>query len=324
MTPRILFGDSFDPTRNLAVEEALLLSGAAGPFLYLWQNAHTVVIGSGQNAWKECRTELLESEGGTLVRRTTGGGAVYHDMGNLNFSFVMPKDLYSVERQSQVIGQAIAAFGVKTGRSGRNDLVISDTQAKFSGNAFRIRQGAALHHGTILVNVDMEKLGRYLAPSQQKLRAKGVDSVRSRVENLTAHAPDLTIKDMMAALADAFRDQYGGEQVSIGEAVSEDTVSRLQSKYRSWDWTYGQTPRFDAQMETRFPWGGVELLLSLRRGTVDTATCYTDANDASLAGRVSEALQGSPYASGDLANRLAVSEQPEDRDIAAWLREQKF
>ena len=108
MTPRILFGDSNDPTRNLAVEEALLLNGAAGPFLYLWQNAHTVVIGSGQNAWTECRTELLTSQGGTLVRRTTGGGAVYHDLGNLNFSF---RGTSMIATQAQVIADAIGRFG---------------------------------------------------------------------------------------------------------------------------------------------------------------------------------------------------------------------
>lgn len=323
--PHILLGDATDPTRNLAVEEALLLSGAAGPFLYLWQNAHTVVIGSGQNAWKECRTELLRSEGGTLVRRTTGGGAVYHDLGNLNFSFVMPKSLYDVERQSQVIRQAVAAFGIQTERSGRNDLVIKETQAKFSGNAFRIRQDAALHHGTILVHVDMEKLGRYLAPSQQKLRAKGVESVRSRVENLTAHAPKMTIKDLTMALGEAFRAEYGdAQQAEIAQVVSEQSIAQLQQKYRSWEWNHGQTPRFDVQMETRFRWGGVELLLSLLRGVVHTAVCYTDAMDAGLADRVGRALVGSLYAPAALAERLMLSDIPEDRDIAVWLMQQEF
>ena len=139
----------FDSTVNLAIEEALLLSGAQAPALFLWQNAHTVVIGRGQNAWKECRSDLLREEGGTLVRRTTGGGAVYHDLGNLNFSFVMPKALYDVPRQLNVIRRAVKQFGVDTENSGRNDIVISGTGEKFSGNAFRHTQAASLHHGTI-------------------------------------------------------------------------------------------------------------------------------------------------------------------------------
>ncbi|HHX20874.1 MAG TPA: lipoate--protein ligase [Clostridiales bacterium] len=325
MTPRILFGDSNDPTRNLAVEEALLLNGAAGPFLYLWQNAHTVVIGSGQNAWKECRTELLTSQGGTLVRRTTGGGAVYHDLGNLNFSFVMPQDMYDVPTQAQVIADAIGRFGVVVERSGRNDLVIQKTQAKFSGNAFRMRQDAALHHGTILVNVDMDNLGRYLAPSRQKLQAKGVESVRSRVENLSVHAPHMTIPALKEALAQAFADTYGAsERVPIADVLAPTRVDELTQKYRSWEWTYGKTPRFDVQMETRFAWGGVELMLSLRRGTVEHATCFTDSMDADLGQRVASLLVGSVYEPAALSQRLADSDIPEDRDIAAWLAAQEL
>ena len=169
---RILTTHCTDPHKNLALEEVLLTTLPEDQaVLYLWQNRHTVVIGAGQNACAECRVGLLESEGGTLARRSSGGGAVYHDMGNLNFSFLVPRADYDVARQLKVILEAVRALGVEAEPSGRNDLTAGGR--KFSGNAFRILKDGALHHGTLLVNVDMGLIGRYLNVSKDKLRAKG-------------------------------------------------------------------------------------------------------------------------------------------------------
>ena len=314
-----------DPRQNLAIEEALLLSDPQCPTLFLWQNAHTVVIGRGQNAWKECRSQLLEEEGGTLVRRSTGGGAVYHDLGNLNFSFVMPKGLYDVPRQLNVIRGAVARFGIKTEASGRNDIVLKDSGAKFSGNAFRLTQTSALHHGTILMDVDMGKLGRYLQPSKAKLDAKGVQSVRARVGNLKELAPDITIEKLKAALFEAFREEYGpADLLAWEEKLNGDEVRELTAKYRDWDWTYGKTPRFDVTLETRFPWGGVELLLSLKNGIVQEARCFTDANDPELGDRVSHALTGSRFSQDGLVQDLRKSDRDEDRELAEWLAKEQI
>ncbi len=313
-----------DPTLNLAIEEALLLKEGLGPALFLWQNAHTVVIGRGQNAWKECRSQLLEEEGGTLVRRSTGGGAVYHDLGNLNFSFVMPKDVYDVSRQLKVIQRAVSHFGIQTEASGRNDIVLKDSGAKFSGNAFRNTQTRSLHHGTILMDVDMALLGRYLAPSKQKLESKGVQSVRARVGNLKELAPDITIKALKEALNQAFIAEYGpSAHQPWQEALSEGEVMKLAEKYRSWDWTFGKTPRFEITLENRFPWGGVELLLSLKNAVVQEVHCYSDANDPDLASRVEAALSGSPFTGLALAQRLKRSGKAEDMELAGWLQAQE-
>lgn len=314
-----------DPALNLAIEEALLLQESLGPALFLWQNAHTVVIGRGQNAWKECRSQLLEEEGGTLVRRSTGGGAVYHDLGNLNFSFVMPRALYDVGRQLKVIQKAVARFGIQTEASGRNDIVLADSGAKFSGNAFRNTQNRSLHHGTILMDVDLARLGRYLAPSRHKLEAKGVTSVRARVGNLKELAPDITIQALKEALNEAFVGEYGTALLRPWREVTDEVqVMELASKYRSWAWTYGKTPRFDISLEARFPWGGVELLLRLKNAMVQEAHCYSDANDPDLAARVQRALMGTPFTSGALSDRLRQSGKPEDQELADWLLTQEI
>lgn len=316
---------TFDPTLNLAIEESLLLAEDNVPSLFLWQNAHTVVIGRGQNAWKECRCDLLQEEGGTLVRRTTGGGAVYHDLGNLNFSFVMPKGLYDVTRQLEVIQKAVHSFGIEAEVSGRNDIVLTASGAKFSGNAFRYMPNSNLHHGTILYDVDMQNLGRYLMPSQEKLKAKGVESVRSRVENLAPRAEGMDIDSLKTALFDAFQDEYGrATHLEWNLELPREQVEALQGKYRSWDWTFGRTPEFDISFNRRFDWGQVELLLSMRHGNVHSAKCYTDANDPELGERISNSLLGSVFTSSALADALKRNGRPEDEDIAAWLAKQKI
>ena len=317
---RLYESASFDPTLNLAIEEALLLNYAQEPSLFLWQNAHTVVIGRGQNAWKECRVSKLEEDKGILVRRTTGGGAVYHDLGNLNFSFVMPKKIYDVTRQLNVIKKAVAQFGIGAELSGRNDIIIKDSGAKFSGNAFRKTKDSALHHGTILFDVDMQKLGLYLAPSAAKLKAKGVESVRSRVENLSIHAPKMSIDLLKKTLFTAFEDEYGqAEQLDWQSIIKEQDLISLQEKYQSWDWNFGHTPEFDVSFSNRFEWGEVELLLSLKRGLISRLVCFTDANDPDLAQRMMILLEGIAFKPTAILDVLKSAQSPEERDVVSWL-----
>ena len=195
--------EGFDPHRNLAIEQHLLESVLGGCcLLYLWRNERTVVIGRNQNAWAECRTALLSEEGGTLARRLSGGGAVYHDLGNLNFTFLMRTWDYDLARQLSVIRRACAVCGIETEISGRNDLLADGR--KFSGNAFYHHEGRSYHHGTLLVDVDGEAMKRYLSPSKAKLEAKGVESVRSRVVNLKELNPAIAVETLKAAMKTAF------------------------------------------------------------------------------------------------------------------------
>ena len=210
----------FDPYENLALEEALLHRVGEGELiLYLWQNERTVVIGRNQNPWKECRTALLSEEGGHLARRLSGGGAVFHDLGNLNFTFLMPAQDYDLPRQLTVIQRACRSLGIPAERSGRNDLLADGR--KFSGNAFYKHNGKAYHHGTLMVDVDLDRVQRYLSPSKAKLAAKGVESVRSRVVNLREFVPTLTVEQLadalIAALAEVYSEGTGNREQGTGD-----------------------------------------------------------------------------------------------------------
>ena len=302
----------------------LLSQGNVGATLYLWQNERTVVIGRNQNAWRECRAERLESEGGKLARRTTGGGAVFHDLGNLNFSLIVPRADYDLARQLSVVRNAVESFGIKTAFSGRNDLILAKTSAKFSGNAFRHEKNASLHHGTLLVGADMERLSRYLAPSPQKLAAKGVKSVLSRVENLSAHATDLTIEALSSALTRSFMAEYGDGETIAEDVFSARAIAEATERFSSRAWIYGRTPAFDATFSHRFDWGETELLLSVERGCVSAAKLYTDAMDASLAKRVEGALVGTPYDAVALSERLFSMGGAQETDLGVFLQDERL
>ena len=321
---RFLITDSVDPYENLALEELLFETQGEGATFYLWQNERTVVIGRNQNAWRECRVELLESEGGKLARRSSGGGAVFHDLGNLNFTFLLPKEHYDLVRQLGVIQKAAAKFGIETSFTGRNDLVLTPTGEKFSGNAFRFSNNVALHHGTILISADFSRLGRYLAPSQMKLESKGVKSVVSRVTNLGLQNPALTVETMKQALMEAFEEEYGAYEPHSWDLIDKEKLEQKRQTYASWDWKFGTTPAFNVSLENRFDFGCFELLMNVKNGIVESTTCYTDAMDASLAARVEAMLTGCNYGSGALCARLLTSGGEEERAIAAFLAQQTF
>lgn len=321
---RIIVTNSINPYENLALEELLFETQGDGATLYLWQNQHTVVVGRNQNAWRECRVELLESEGGFLARRSSGGGAVFHDLGNLNFTFLLPRDGYDLVRQLSVVQKAAARFGVGTEFTGRNDLVLSDTKAKFSGNAFRFSHGTALHHGTILISADMQKLSRYLAPSKMKLEAKGVKSVVSRVANLSEQNPEINVEKMKTALIEAFTEEYGNASPQGEDAVDLERLQSLKERYASWEWRFGNTPAFNVSFENRFEFGCLELLLNVKNGVIASAACYTDAMDDTLSHRLTELLSGCTYGKRQICDRLRTHGGPDERAVADWLEGQNF
>lgn len=295
---------SFDPFLNLAMEQHLLETVGGGCcLLYLWQNQNTVVIGRNQNPWAECRSSLLEAEGGHLARRLSGGGAVFHDLGNLNFTFLVPSSDYDLEKQQRVLLEACRAFGIPAELSGRNDLTADGR--KFSGNAFYHNGARSYHHGTLLVDVDGEKLARYLTPTKAKLETKGVASVRSRVVNLIELCPALTIDSLKKALIDAFERVYGLKSVPrILTDADRQRVTELRETYSSWAWRYGQRLPFTCRAQGRFPWGGVEIQLDVDQGTIRRAAVYSDDMDFAFPPALKTALTGCRFDRDALAARL--------------------
>ena len=292
--------DSTDPHRNLAVEQYLLETVPEDTcILYLWQNRRTVVIGRNQNAWKECRTTALEADGGFLARRLSGGGAVFHDMGNLNFTFLVNKPDYDLSRQMGVIVEACRQLGIPAERSGRNDVLCEGR--KFSGNAFYEHGGKSYHHGTLLVDVDMAAMSRYLNPSAAKLEAKGVASVRSRVVNLRELKPELTIDEMARRMEDAFQAVCGLTARRMEEdAFDRAYVDSLAQRNASWEWLYGRELDCTLRCGDRFAWGEVEICLHVEGGIVAQAAVYTDAMDWALAPAVRGALAGRRFRLEDM------------------------
>lgn len=313
-----------NPYENLALEKYLAeRAGEEEIILYLWQNRHTVVIGRNQNAWRECRTQELERDGGFLARRLSGGGAVYHDLGNLCFTFCVKAKNYDLRRQQSVIVEACRSLGIPAEISGRNDVLTGG--AKFSGNSFYSHEDYAFHNGTLLLHVDMENLGRYLNPSTAKLRSKGVASVRSRVVNLCELKPDLTASEMEGAMVAAFERVYGAKAEALSASdFDRERLSALTASFSAWEWNYGLKRPSTFTCEAKFPWGEITLELLVESGVCRGVTVFTDAMDAEFAEPLREALLGCRFTADDLCKRVRgapVSAEIAD-DLCRLLREQ--
>ena len=285
--------NTYNPYVNLSIEQTLFDNvDNETLILYLWQNQNTVVIGKNQNAFSECRAELLKEDDCTLARRTSGGGAVFHDLGNLNFTFICSTDNFDVSRHMQVIREACRLANIDTEISGRNDILANGR--KFSGNAFYNSRGRSYHHGTILVNADCERLSRYLTPPKAKLEAKGVKSVRSRVINLSEISPTLTCDTMKAHLLSAVNAVYSLPIEEIDE-INNEEVSALAKRFGEWEYVYGSPIPFNLTCGGRLTFGNTEIELCVKNGCINDLKLYTDALDHEIADKVRMALISLPF-----------------------------
>ena len=302
----VIYSRENDPRHNLALEEYLLKTVKPGQcILYLWQNQRTVVIGRNQNAENECRIQTLEGDGGHLVRRLSGGGAVYHDLGNLNFTFLVTQEDYDVARQTEVILRAVQLVGLRAEKNGRNDLTV-DGQ-KFSGHAYYRTGDQCYHHGTIMVDVDMAPLEKYLNVSPLKLQAKGVKSVRSRVANLRDYLPDLTISRLNQALVEAFGSVYGLPVTELRyEDLDQEAIAQGQARFSDPAWIYGDSRPLEVSREARFDWGILRLDYSQADGIITEAALWSDGLEADFLSRVPGLLRGCPLEAGPLRDKLTT------------------
>lgn len=331
---RLLISDSYDPWFNLAVEETLFRHlPATQRVLFLWRNADTVVIGRAQNPWKECNTARMEQDNVRLARRSSGGGAVFHDLGNTCFTFMAGKPEYDKSISTEIVINALRTLGIDAAASGRNDLEIDtpDGRRKISGSAYKETLDRGFHHGTLLLSADLTRLADYLNPDPKKLQAKGITSVRSRVANLSHLVPGLTHDQICASLSDAFFTHYG--ERAPAEHISPESLPDLPgfmdtfTRQSSWEWNFGQAPAFSHLLDHRFTWGGVELHFDVEKGAISRAQVFTDslipAPLETLVGR----LPGTAYRSEALvrACETVAAEYPDQadtlREVAAWLAE---
>lgn len=315
--------ETVDPYRNIAMEKTLTLHAQEGEcILYLWQNQHTVVIGRNQNAWQECRVRELQEDGGHLARRLSGGGAVYHDLGNLNFSFAVRKADYDVNRQSEVLRRAVEKLGIRGEKTGRNDFEVDGR--KFSGHAFFETGGCCCHHGTVMMDVDMEAMQKYLSVPGSKLRSKGVPSVRARVVNLKTLCPGITADCLSEAFIHAFEEEYElmVEPFDV-HALDMQEMNRTADELQSEAWLFPPRIPFTAVFERRYVWGGIQLELDVSANRIVRANCWSDAMEESLVRNFAELLPGCRYDGEALVERLrAVSAHEAETTADASLRQE--
>lgn len=304
-TLRVIRTDCTDPYVNLAAEEHLTMTAEEGVMtLFLWQNAHTVVIGKNQNPWRECDVEAIKRDGIYLARRMSGGGAVYHDMGNLNFTFIAKDGLFDVERQTDVILLACRLLGINASKTGRNDLTVDGK--KFSGHAYYSSHGYNYHHGTIMMDVAGDDLSKYLNVSKAKLESKGVESVRSRVTNLRGHVEEplksADIKTLITAMQDAMvraaSREYGSEAVT--EALPA-IPQELLDKYASEGWRLGTRIPFTKTIEHRFEWGGVEVQLGMKGEYIRKCRIYSDSLETEVFDVLEELVSDCRYDASEIS-----------------------
>ncbi|MCR4951065.1 MAG: lipoate--protein ligase [Solobacterium sp.] len=324
MTERlsVFLSDGFDPVRNLAAESALCdLVKEGEMILYLWQNDHTVVIGRNQNIWKECSLAVMEQDGITPVRRPSGGGAVWHDAGNLNYTFITHSENYSEDRQYAVLRRALQACGISAQQSGRNDLLVNGK--KISGSAYRHHDSVSFQHGTLLICCDVEKMMRYLRPSDAKLKANSVDSVRSRVMNLCEIRPDLTIREMRDQLIRAAEAEYG-MTAQIHEEIPSEVLRKYMDLYGSREWIYGRNSRFEKTYEKRFAWGSLSIEIHAEDGIIRELSVWSDALQTEIAEEIHKLLEGVPASAKQMAAALeTASENTMVSDVMNWLRQEE-
>ncbi|MBA6243747.1 MULTISPECIES: lipoate--protein ligase [unclassified Psychrobacter] len=329
MKLRILKSAVTNPWFNLATEDWIFNTlNPDSHTLFLWRNSETVVIGRSQNPWVECKTDKMEADDVFLARRQSGGGAVFHDLGNTNFTFLSPSDAYDQEANFTIIINALKKLGIDATLSGRNDMQVGDR--KISGSAFRHAADRSFHHGTLLVNANMQKLGDYLNPHPLKLKAKGIKSVRARVANLVDFNETINHETLSDAIIEAFCKYHGEttqlEQLDEASLAKQPTLNAYYQQMADWDWRFGKTPEFSHHIETRFDWGMMDVHIDVKQAMITEVVIFSDALNIELIDLIKNTLTGVKYNNPEIKNKLddLTKAQPElaaqVSDFEQWLR----
>ena len=304
VTGYYLISPTTNAHENMAYDQLLLETLAPGDVcLFLYVNAPSVIIGQNQNPYRECDLSTMAEDHVRLARRISGGGAVYHDLGNLNYSFHTPVQTYDPVAQTKIICRTLSSFGISAVPSGRNDLTVDGR--KCSGSAFCRRGNRQLHHGTLLVTCNTSRMARYLHVSPRKLQAKGVTSVHSRVCNLSSFAKDLTIERLRDALIKSFEEEIGNIAPYVLNPSQTDLHRTLCMYHASPSHIYEETPAFTDVWETHLEgMGMISLHISVSRGVITDCRIYTDAMDVSLPQQLQPLFVAQPFSPVPLCTTL--------------------
>lgn len=319
--------DSLDPRFNLALEEYVIKEmDPTKDYLILWQNAPSVIIGRNQNTLEEINREYVEKHGINVVRRLSGGGAVYHDLGNLNYTFVTTSNdeiRNNFRRFTEPVIKALARLGVKAEHTGRNDITIDGK--KFSGNAQYYYQDRVLHHGTILFDSDLDRVQEVLTVRADKIASKGVKSVRSRVTNVVDYLPErISIKEFQELLEKLLLEERTGEKpvYRLTEKDLERVHQLREALYATWEWNYGKSPKFNMKKGARFAGGYVEVLLDVDKGLVASCRIHGDFFGKREVAELEERLTGLRHEPESIREFLA--RVPFEEYMAGITREEFF
>ncbi|MBR0380926.1 MAG: lipoate--protein ligase [Eubacterium sp.] len=299
--------NSVNPCYNLAFEEYVLYHCKEDNYLILWQNDNTIVVGQNQNTEEEVNRTFVNERKIHVVRRATGGGAVYHDLGNLNYSFITDykqSDRITKERFMMPIIRALSNLGLAAEASGRNDILVNGK--KISGTAQRIAGDRLLHHGTLLFDSDLSMISSALNVKADKYRSKGLKSVRSRVGNIRdSLRQDMDIRSFWSYLEETLAGSgYVKREMSPEELKAIKDLK--QKKYDTWEWIYGKSPAFNFSNSGRFPGGSLEVRIDIRKGIIQEIQFFGDFLGRIPLDPVVHALAGCPYEQTKVRETLSV------------------
>lgn len=304
-----------DPRINLAIEEYLLktMDVEKDPFLLFYINEPSIIIGKNQNTAEEINTDYVDSNGIHVVRRLSGGGAVYHDLGNLNYSFITVDDgnsFRNFRKFTEPVVKALQSLGVNAELSGRNDLMAEGR--KVSGNAQFSTRGRMFSHGTLMFDTEVDAVVSALKVSKEKIESKGIKSIRSRVANISEFLKEpMTVTEFRNAILHSIFE--GEENVRYYELTDEDwkKIHELsKERYGNWDWNYGKSPKFNIKHSHRFPVGGIDVRLQVEKGIVQDAHIYGDFFGVGDVSEIEQAITGTKYERASLDKAIAGIDIP--------------
>ena len=298
-----------DPMINLAIEEHVLRNlDVNESYLLFYINEPSIIIGKNQNTAEEINTEYVEENGIKVVRRLSGGGAVYHDLGNLNFSFITKDDgesFHNFQKFTEPVVKALKKLGINAELSGRNDILAEGK--KISGNAMFSTRGRMFSHGTLMFDVNVDDVVASLKVKKDKIESKGIKSVRSRVTKIADFLENpITIEEFKSLILKYIFE--GSEEVPEYVLTEEDwnKIHEIsKERYQSWDWNYGKSPKFNLQNSHRFPVGSIDIRLEVNKGRIESCKIYGDFFGVGEVAEIEELLNGVRYEKEAIADALA-------------------